>query len=549
MQLRAATYAEGQRMLQPGCQDPVQRQSAGSARDVPAAAAEGVGGAGGALPHLDAIQAAFGHHDVSGVRAHSGPRASAAAEAIGAEAYAMGGNVAFGRAPSLHTAAHEAAHFVQQRAGVQLSGGVGRAGDCYEQHADAVADLVVQGQSAAGLLDRYAQPSSGASGRDVQCRHVDVTHFGVGLANLTCDHMDQITDLRQDLIEQADGVGYSTDWDRYIERIVGYASPEGTPDDNLSLSEDRSRAVAEYLFLGERGVDPEGYVEGVGEDHEGHGCLEEERPLWRKVRVHLQEAELPERTSVEEPDQPERELAGGIDYDNALWWIEFNAVRREAEARQISVEGPDQVQAQAWLDEGAAEWMVYDWTLRDNREGHRRLNHNYQRHNVIERLEELLAEDLIPGTDILVPAYYTDEQREWVMGPHDVAPGRPDVAEFPDGRVVWYMPGERPQSFVYDDHSIAWYAADPNIRGNMPEILYDIAQAWNRDMRELVYEHGASPGQAQAVLDALQKRHHYAIFFRVRSGEAMDGALEMIPGTDADAILRESDYNPEQERE
>jgi hypothetical protein len=39
---------------------------------------------------------------------------------------------------------------------VQLAGGVGQKGDRYEQHADAVADLVVQGKPAEGLLDEMA---------------------------------------------------------------------------------------------------------------------------------------------------------------------------------------------------------------------------------------------------------------------------------------------------------------------------------------------------------------------------------------------------------
>jgi hypothetical protein len=97
---------------------------------------------------------------VSGIEAHVGGGAETTRRAIGAEAYATGNHVAFAGAPSLHIAAHEAAHVVQQRGGVQLKGGVGTVGDAYEQHADAVADAVVQGRSAEGLLDPYA-PSSG----------------------------------------------------------------------------------------------------------------------------------------------------------------------------------------------------------------------------------------------------------------------------------------------------------------------------------------------------------------------------------------------------
>jgi len=56
---------------------------------------------------------------------------------------------------------------VQQRAGVQLKGGVGETGDAYERHADDVAALVVQGKSAESLLDRYAG-GGGASSSGVQ---------------------------------------------------------------------------------------------------------------------------------------------------------------------------------------------------------------------------------------------------------------------------------------------------------------------------------------------------------------------------------------------
>jgi hypothetical protein len=122
-------------------------------------AARGVEAPGTRLPHADRIQASFGHHDITGVRAHLGPQAADASGRMGAEAYTAGDHVVFARAPSLRTAAHEAAHVVQQRAGVQLSGGVGAAGDPYERHADAVASLVAAGRPAAPLLDRMAGPA------------------------------------------------------------------------------------------------------------------------------------------------------------------------------------------------------------------------------------------------------------------------------------------------------------------------------------------------------------------------------------------------------
>ncbi len=132
-------------------------------------AAYGMAGAGNTLPFLDQIQRAFGHHDVSGVRAHIGGRAGEASSALGASAYASGDSVAFGSSPDLHLAAHEAAHVVQQRGGVRLSGGLGSAGDEYEVNADAVADRVVRGESAQDLLDPFSHRGS-AGGAAVQ-RH------------------------------------------------------------------------------------------------------------------------------------------------------------------------------------------------------------------------------------------------------------------------------------------------------------------------------------------------------------------------------------------
>jgi hypothetical protein len=68
------------------------------------------------MPHGDKIQSAFGAHDMSGVQAHTGSRQASRSQAMGAEAYATGNHVVFGGAPDLHTAAHEAAHVVQQQA-------------------------------------------------------------------------------------------------------------------------------------------------------------------------------------------------------------------------------------------------------------------------------------------------------------------------------------------------------------------------------------------------------------------------------------------------
>lgn len=123
------------------------------AADVHGIAAQGTQGTGQALPHLAAIQRSFGPaHDLSSVQAHVGGETAQAAEGMGAEAFTRGDRIAFRAAPDVALAAHEAAHFVQQRSGLSPPGGVGQAGDSHEQQADAVAQRVVSGLPAADLL-------------------------------------------------------------------------------------------------------------------------------------------------------------------------------------------------------------------------------------------------------------------------------------------------------------------------------------------------------------------------------------------------------------
>lgn len=145
---------QGLDSMSDGLVDPLQ--------EVQRAAEEGVRGAGATLPYADQIQASFGRHDLSGVRAHVGGRAGERCEDMGALAYATGDNLAFQGSPSLFVTAHEAAHVVQQRRGVSLKGGVGEAGDHYERQADEVASRVVRGESAEPLLDGMAGAGGGA---------------------------------------------------------------------------------------------------------------------------------------------------------------------------------------------------------------------------------------------------------------------------------------------------------------------------------------------------------------------------------------------------
>lgn len=99
------------------------------------------------LPSLDRVQRAFGRHDLGGVRTTR----SDAPSRLGARAVAFGDRIAFGSAPDLWLTAHEAAHVVQQRQGVEVAAAGGR-DSRYERRADAVANAVVAGFSAEALL-------------------------------------------------------------------------------------------------------------------------------------------------------------------------------------------------------------------------------------------------------------------------------------------------------------------------------------------------------------------------------------------------------------
>ena len=155
------------RLANPGAAAAAPRTAGEEGAYVKERAAEGIEGGGAPIPFQQQIQAAFGGHDVSGVKAHVGGAAATAGAAIGAKAYATGDHVAFREAPDLHTAAHEAAHVVQQRGGVQLKAGVGEVGDTYERQADEVADAVVRGDSAETILGAptSASPSPGSTQR------------------------------------------------------------------------------------------------------------------------------------------------------------------------------------------------------------------------------------------------------------------------------------------------------------------------------------------------------------------------------------------------
>ena len=228
----------------------VQRKAGaqGASGSVHAAAVEGLTGSPQQLPHLQMIQESFGTHDVGGIQAHVGGPARAASEKMGAQAYATGDAVAFKQAPDLHTAAHEAAHVVQQRSGqVQLKGGVGEAGDRYEQHADAVADAVVQGKSAQGLLDRFAP---GGQGGAVQMKDDDAA--GMCMPDTAADIAGELVGL---LIMAVRGELTQEQLDAVATRITALSDDEFVKLFEGLKKKDPTAVKALFNFVGDDNAD------------------------------------------------------------------------------------------------------------------------------------------------------------------------------------------------------------------------------------------------------------------------------------------------------
>lgn len=124
----------------------------------------GTRGAGELLPHRESLARSFGPgHDLSSIRAHVGGSSAGACRDLGASAYAAGSSVAFRSSPDLWLAAHETAHVLQQRGGWVAANESDHRGSAAERRADAVADRVVAGRSAADLLPAARQGSGAGS--------------------------------------------------------------------------------------------------------------------------------------------------------------------------------------------------------------------------------------------------------------------------------------------------------------------------------------------------------------------------------------------------
>lgn len=145
---------------------------ASSGGDPGSVAQSGFAGGGSAVPYKAEMEQTFGTR-FDAVQAYSGSAATAACEGLGAEAYAVGSQVAFKGTPDKGTVAHELTHVVQaDKAGGSAApacagGGVSSPSSAAEQEASAVESAVRSGQP---IPEITAAPSPA-----VQLKRVDET--------------------------------------------------------------------------------------------------------------------------------------------------------------------------------------------------------------------------------------------------------------------------------------------------------------------------------------------------------------------------------------
>jgi len=172
--------------------------------------------AGSALPYRDLIQQAFGRHDLSGVRAVTGGPARQAGDRLDALAFTSGTTIGFREAPDLRLAAHESAHVIQQRHGLRMADGMGRPGDRWERHADRVAEAVVAGKSAEGLLDEVTATPAAPEPRSIQREAKPSNRSGESKPAFA----DRV--LARAAERLTANIGVLGEWHRYVAAMEGF---------------------------------------------------------------------------------------------------------------------------------------------------------------------------------------------------------------------------------------------------------------------------------------------------------------------------------------
>ena len=143
---------------------------------------------------------------------------------------------------------------------MQLKGGVGEAGDSYERHADAVADRVVAGESAEGLLDQMAAgpAAAGAAGAVQRDLAVPPTRPDADGRALTPQQMTHALAFNRRVVTDAHEISMLRDIlgrgrepavidEDFVNALVSYQAQYGLTQDGQLGPVTRSRLGREIL--------------------------------------------------------------------------------------------------------------------------------------------------------------------------------------------------------------------------------------------------------------------------------------------------------------
>jgi outer membrane protein OmpA-like peptidoglycan-associated protein len=259
----------------------------------------------------------FGH-SFAQVRVHADGRAAESARAVGAHAYAVGGDIVFaagryapGSRDGRRLIAHELAHVVQQggaaSASLQPKLEVGAVDDPAEREADQAAARVLADASPADLVP--VAPRS--SGLPRLRRLGDVSRVPPGLPCTVASSSapPPLVDVRfsqnaatLSAADRAALEAFVVSW-RALGgtspvRVDGYASEEGTDESNWTLSCNRARAVGTELRSPSSGAVPGVPAALVLELAQGETTEFGPRPDNRRARVSSSTAPAPASTTA-----------------------------------------------------------------------------------------------------------------------------------------------------------------------------------------------------------------------------------------------------------
>jgi hypothetical protein len=270
----------------------------------------GVAGPSREVPHRAQLEQAIGA-DFSDVRAHTDPQAQEACVGLGAEAYALGNDVAFlEENPAPEVVAHELAHTIQQgghESGVQPLAEAGPDTDA-EGQADAVADHVARG--APGPARQHVRSDGLRAVRrrtgvlhkfDAWAKRNKIDFTGPVAAKKTSVETFGGSETTGDEHMRTDAQTASFDWSNLSVSVKDEYTIDAADSDKLRaqieqgrdiVAEDKKRLAAEQRKVAQREMDL-GFLIVISEDpEEEKALLAEQKKVTAKRKILDEELEV-----------------------------------------------------------------------------------------------------------------------------------------------------------------------------------------------------------------------------------------------------------------